>query len=134
MDKIEELLKKIDHAVDEANWSLVGDLSKEILSLDPMNPNGLAFLEMAKRKIDSQNTSFEEKQKEALPSAFVGKRYKVKELLGEGARKKVFLCRDTSMDRDIAFSLVKTEGLDEDARKRVIREAKVMAGSVPIPT
>jgi len=39
----------------------------------------------------------------------------VKKFLGEGGKKKVYLAHDTLLDRDAAFVLIKTEGLDEAA-------------------
>ena len=63
---------------------------------------------------------------EQIPASFISSRYAVKELIGEGARKKVFLCRDTTLNREVAFSLVKAEGLDQEARKGVMREAQIM--------
>jgi len=45
----------------------------------------------------------------------------------------VYLAHDTLLDRDVAFALVKTEGLDETARTRITREAQAMGrlGSHP---
>jgi len=62
-----------------------------------------------------------------LPVAFGGGRYEVKRFLGEGGRKRVFLARDTRLDRDVAVAIIKTEGLDEDGLARVKREAQAMA-------
>jgi Protein kinase domain/zinc-ribbon domain len=61
-----------------------------------------------------------------LPSAFANGRYQVKRLLGEGGKKKAYLVHDTVLDREVAFSLIKTEGLDEVGVERVRREARVM--------
>jgi len=60
------------------------------------------------------------------PNSFVSGRYQVKKLLGEGGMKKVYLVYDTQLDRDVAFSLIKTEGLDDTSRIRVTREAQAM--------
>jgi hypothetical protein len=60
------------------------------------------------------------------PSSFASGRYKVKRLLGEGAKKRVYLARDERLDRDVALALIKTEGLDETGRIRVRREAQAM--------
>src|SRR5213592_2179225 len=49
----------------------------------------------------------------ALPASFAADRYQVERFLGEGARKRVYLAHDTRLDRDVAFALIKTEGLDE---------------------
>ena len=62
-----------------------------------------------------------------LPVAFGGGRYEVKRFLGEGGRKRVFLARDTRLDRDVAVAIIKTEGLDENGLARVKREAQAMA-------
>ncbi|MFU8796868.1 MAG: protein kinase domain-containing protein [Dehalococcoidia bacterium] len=60
------------------------------------------------------------------PASFVGGRYTVKKLLGEGGKKRVYLVHDTLLDRDVAFALIKTEKLDDASRMRVSREAKAM--------
>ena len=45
----------------------------------------------------------------------------------------MYLARDAALDRNVAFALIKTEGLDETARTRVAREAQAMGrlGSHP---
>ena len=60
------------------------------------------------------------------PTSFANGRYLVKQLLGEGGKKKVYLAHDTLLDRDVAFGLIKTEGLDETSRSRISREAQAM--------
>ncbi|HEY91003.1 MAG TPA: protein kinase [Dehalococcoidia bacterium] len=60
------------------------------------------------------------------PTSFADGRYQVKKLLGEGGKKRVYLAHDTRLDRDVAFALIKTEGLDEEARSRITREAQAM--------
>jgi serine/threonine protein kinase len=60
------------------------------------------------------------------PTSFVNGRYQVKEFLGEGGKKKVYLVHDTLLDRDVAFALIKTEKLDDVSRTRVTREARAM--------
>ncbi|MBN1400524.1 MAG: protein kinase [Anaerolineae bacterium] len=63
---------------------------------------------------------------QAQPTAFAGGRYEVTKFLGEGGKKKVYLAHDALLDRDVAFALIKTEGLDESARTRIRREAQAM--------
>jgi tetratricopeptide (TPR) repeat protein len=60
------------------------------------------------------------------PDSFVSGRYEVKRFLGEGGKKKVYLVHDTMLDRDVAFSLIKTEGLDEVGIMRIKQEAQLM--------
>jgi tetratricopeptide (TPR) repeat protein len=60
------------------------------------------------------------------PTSFASGRYQVKKSLGEGGKKKVYLTRDTVLDRDVAFALIKTEKLDDEARTRIRREAQAM--------
>ena len=64
----------------------------------------------------------------ALPTSFQESRYAVKGKLGEGAKKTAFLAHDITLDREVAFALIKGETTDEDTRKRIKREAQTMAG------
>jgi class 3 adenylate cyclase len=61
-----------------------------------------------------------------IPTSFAAGRYQVKRFLGEGGKKRVYLAHDTRLDRDVAFSLIKTEGLDAAGLARVRREAQAM--------
>jgi len=61
-----------------------------------------------------------------IPTSFAADRYQIKRFLGEGGRKRVYLAHDTRLDRDVAFSIVKTEGLDASGLARVRREAQAM--------
>src|SRR4051794_24972451 len=49
------------------------------------------------------------------PADIAGGRYVIKGSLGEGGRKRVYLAHDTSLERDVAIALVKTEGFDDAA-------------------
>jgi class 3 adenylate cyclase len=64
---------------------------------------------------------------EPPPASFASGRYQVRHLLGEGARKRVYLARDIRLARDVALAVIKTDGLDEAGRQRVHREAQAMA-------
>ena len=59
-------------------------------------------------------------------TSFAGGRYRVQRALGEGGKKRVYLAHDELLDRDVALALVKTEGLDDVGRERVVREAQGM--------
>ena len=61
-----------------------------------------------------------------LPHSFAGGRYEVKRFLGEGGAKWVYRVHDTRLDRDVAFALIKTEGLDAAGAARIRREAQAM--------
>ena len=52
------------------------------------------------------------------PASFANGRYEVRRFLGEGGKKKVYLAHDNLLDRDVAFALIKTEGLDDTSRDR----------------
>jgi predicted ATPase/class 3 adenylate cyclase len=60
-------------------------------------------------------------------SQLAGGRYRIESFLGEGARKLVYLARDTVLERDVAVAMLKTGDLDEAARERLQREAQAMA-------
>ena len=42
------------------------------------------------------------------------------------APNSVFLAHDTRLERDVAFALIKTQGLDATGRERITREAQAM--------
>ena len=67
------------------------------------------------------------------PTCFANGRYEVKRFLGEGGKKRVYLAQDTLLDREVAFALIKTEGLDDVSRTRITREAQALGrlGSHP---
>ena len=67
------------------------------------------------------------------PTYFADGRYVVERMLGEGGKKRVYLAHDGVLDRDVAFALIKTEGLDAASRTRITREAQAMGrlGSHP---
>jgi serine/threonine protein kinase len=50
----------------------------------------------------------------------------VRRFLGEGGKKRVYLAHDTKLDRDVAFALIKTDGLDDEGLLRIKREAQAM--------
>jgi class 3 adenylate cyclase len=60
---------------------------------------------------------------EGAPSTLAGGRYQLLRFIGEGAKKRVHLAKDTRLDRDVAIAFIKSEGLD---RVRVRREAEAM--------
>jgi hypothetical protein len=62
-----------------------------------------------------------------LPAALGGGRFRLEKQIGEGSKKRVYLARDTRLDRQVALSLLKTDGLDANTRLRVRREAQAMA-------
>ena len=58
--------------------------------------------------------------------AFGQGRYRVIRFLGEGARKRVYLAHDERLQREVAVSAFKSEGLDQTAIERSHREAESM--------
>ena len=59
--------------------------------------------------------------------SFAEGRYSLRELIGVGGTKTVYVALDTVLDREVALALIKTEGLDEVGRERILREARTMA-------
>jgi len=57
------------------------------------------------------------------PEVLGGGRYRLERLLGEGAKKRVYLARDTRLGREVAIAFIKSDGLD---LVRVRREAEAM--------
>ena len=61
-----------------------------------------------------------------LPSV-AGGRYVAERLLGEGGFKRVYLARDTRLQRDVALAMIRPERLSAAGRRRIEREAQAMA-------
>lgn len=59
----------------------------------------------------------------SLPAFVMNGRYRLLRPLGEGGQKIVFLARDTRLPREVVVCFLRTQGLEEIARKRLIREA-----------
>jgi len=129
--RIDALLDEADQAVADSNWILVEDRCKNVLRLDPANEDALALLAAAGRGSQEPAPSgpigaASPATVATSPTSFASGRYAVKKFLGEGGKKRVYLAHDTLLDRDVAFALIKTEGLDDVGRDRITREAQAM--------
>ena len=120
--RIDSLLDQAEEAVDGLQWDRVREISLSVLAADPDNEDGKTFLSMAAPHLGnietvdsavSQAPSQAATPDSAIPTSFANGRYKVTGFLGEGGKKKVYLAHDTTLDRDVAFGLIKAEGLDE---------------------
>ncbi|MCH8297792.1 MAG: protein kinase [Chloroflexi bacterium] len=147
----ERLQRQIDRLLDEAekliaqrDWASVQERARDVLAIDTDNQEGQAFLAAADRALGgpvSPSTAQPPDTSAAAgpatpsdqPSSFAGGRYQVQRFLGEGGKKKVYLAQDTTLDREVAFALIKAEGLDDTSRTRIQREAQAMGrlGSHP---
>jgi tetratricopeptide (TPR) repeat protein len=136
--RIERLLDQLDEAESQGNWESVRDLAQDVLEIDSDNTEAGAYLQSSARRLGAATASPSDSpssppdstvvsDRQALqPTAFANGRYQVKRFLGEGGKKKVYLAHDTTLDREVAFALIKSEGLDETSRARIQREAQAM--------
>ncbi len=135
--RIDRLLDEVDEAMRELNWEQVRDRSQAVLALDPNNQDALTFLAAAERALGGSTAPTTVTHTAPTltttpattpdqPTSFANGRYQVKRFLGEGGKKKVYLAHDTTLDREVAFALIKTDGLDETSRTRIQREAQAM--------
>ncbi len=139
--QIDRLLDEAEEALSRFDWETVGKCAGAVLRLDSSNADAITFLEAAQGDAataaeqhttqDTGSSSIAPPQ--AQPTSFADGRYQVQRFLGEGGKKKVYLAHDELLDRDVAFALIKTEGLDEVSRTRISREAQAMGrlGSHP---
>jgi len=133
--RIDALLDEADEAASQRDWAAVAEHARAVLGLDPGNEEAEAYLSAASSATGdptpSAPTSMASLEVSTntppLPTSFVAGRYRVLRLLGEGGRKRVYLAHDQRLDRDVAFAVIKTEGLDPQGKERVQREAKAMA-------
>lgn len=101
-----------------------------MLVIDPENADAASFLKLAEagvtETVSPQPDDTPAPAPASTPTTFSDGRYTVTRLLGEGGKKMVYLAHDATLDRDVAFGLIKTDGLDEMGRERVLREAQAM--------
>jgi serine/threonine protein kinase len=134
--RIDRLLDQAEEAADEREWKSVLESVAGVLALDPENEDALSFRDMAQQAGAADSESFgsvtestvanETVSAADMPTSFADGRYVVSKFLGEEGKKKVYLAHDTVLDRDIAFALIKMEGLDDIGRTRITREAQAM--------
>ena len=142
--QIDRLLDEAEEAFAKRDWQVVRDNARDVIGLDPANQDALTFFNAAEQalnntEVDQANppprslSSLATPATETTPTSFANGRYEVKRFLGEGGKKRVYLAQDTLLDREVAFALIKTEGLDEVSRTRITREAQAMGrlGSHP---
>ena len=142
--QIDRFLDDAEEAVTQGNWTVAEDRARKVLALDPENSDALTYVAASNRALhDSAPPTTSEPTAptpptaadttSAQPTSFADGRYQVQRFLGEGGKKKVYLAHDATLDRDVAFALIKTEGLDETSRTRIQREAQAMGrlGSHP---
>ncbi len=142
--QINRLLEEAGEAISQLDWQVVNQRAQAVLALEPENVDGIALLAAAERALGNSSTTPSAQSPRAptavaptttndQPTSFANGRYQVKRFLGEGGRKRVYLAQDTLLDREVAFALIKTEGLDEVSRTRITREAQAMGrlGSHP---
>ena len=134
--QLDALLDRVESAVNDADWDAALSSIRAVLTAGPENADALMFKAMAEAALGSpvdvpdtgdQPSAIPSPNADETPASFANGRYEVKSLLGEGGKKKVYLAHDTTLDRDVAFGLIKAEGLDVASRQRITREAQAMA-------
>ena len=130
--QIDTFLAQAAASLSEGDLELAAQRLRMVLGLDPDNPDAMALSSVLEGEVASGSELNPAATAPAsspieIPTSFANGRYEVKSVLGEGGKKKVYLAYDTTLDRDVAFGLIKAEGLDADSRQRIIREAQAMA-------
>ncbi len=114
--QVDRLLDEAESAFAQRDWVALREHAQSVLDLDPHNGDASGFLAAAESALSRAGLAvpvppaMPAAETPAQPSSFANARYQVRELLGEGGKKKVFLAHDTLLDRDVAFALIKTEG------------------------
>ena len=112
--QIDQLLAAASAALSQSDWVTVRDKATNILALDPDNDDARALVAAADRAQATTSTGDVAIPAALAPStpqptSFADGRYQVSKFLGEGGKKKVYLAHDVTLDRDVAFALIKTE-------------------------
>ena len=137
--QIDRLLDEAEEAMSRREWDEVVEKARAVLAMHPDNEDAPPLLRAAEANLGASPSRAASppadpaKPATEQPTSFAGGRYEVRRFLGEGGKKRVFLAHDTQLDRDVAFSLIKTDGLDDTGRERITREAQSMGrlGSSP---
>jgi serine/threonine protein kinase len=136
--QIDALLDEADVAVRAGDWETVRQRATAVLSFDEANEDARSYADAADKNLHTvppavSATTPPTPASSPVPTSFANGRYAIKKFLGEGGKKKVYLAHDSLLDRDVAFALIKGEGLDLVGRERVTREAQAMGrlGSHP---
>ena len=135
--QIDRLLDQAEQAIAQRDWAAVQERAEDVAAIDHDNQEGQTFLAAARRALGSplpavssppapSSSAASPAATPAQPTSFADGRYQVKRFLGEGGKKKVYPAHDNTLDRDVAFALIKTEGLDDTSRIRIQREAQDM--------
>ena len=128
--QIERLLDEAETALEAEQWERVHQLATRVLTLDPDNEDATPLFRVADAELGGSDPADSASRPDVeagsarlgiadVPASFAGGRYEVREFLGEGGKKRVYLAHDELLDRDVAFAVIKTEGLDEVGRERV---------------
>ena len=140
--QIDALLDQAEEAVGRADWAAVLERVGAVLAIDAENADAAALKTMADGALAASgqpDPATSQSEAEAAPASsqpaaagagtptsFAGGRYVVERFLGEGGKKRVYLAHDELLDRDVAFALIRVEGLDDVGRERIAREAQAM--------
>ena len=105
--RLERLLDQIDEAEADGNWESVHDLALDVLEIDAENAEANAYLKAAERRASRSANAVQQPPPPLAPTApdnqptsFANGRYEVKQFLGEGGKKRVYLAQDTLLDRE----------------------------------
>ena len=108
--QIDRLLDEAENAIGHGDWETARDTAHRVLTIDPGNDDAQAFLGIAERGLGSGSqptlpaVSPPAVAPSSQPTYFANGRYQVKEFLGEGGKKRVYLAHDSVLDRDIALA------------------------------
>ena len=133
--RIDSLLDEAEEAIAQLDWPVVQSRAQAVIALDPANHDAINYLAAADRALNepAPKSTIGPATAPDQPTSFANGRYEVKRFLGEGGKKMVYLAHDTTLDREVAFALIKAQGLDQTSRTRIKREAQAMGrlGSHP---
>src|SRR5439155_26358700 len=114
--QIEALLDEAADGISRNDWTSVLQRANAALAFDSENVDAKAYIAAAQQALGDSAVSSPSPARPVAsnavpaspqPTSFANGRSVVKRCLGEGGRKKVYLCHDASLYRDIAFSLIK---------------------------
>jgi hypothetical protein len=122
--RIDSLLDQAEQAADQEDWETSTKRAREALALDPECEDARVLIRAAEGmlgsspNVDLEGSATKGASPPPLPASFAAGRYRVEHFLGEGGRKRVYLARDTRLDRDVAVAVIKRSRDSEGCQMR----------------
>ena len=103
-------------------------LAADLLRRGKLRPDEVLVIERRVELLSADVVATPHPAAALAPGALLLERYEVRRMLGEGSQGRAFLARDLTLQRDVVVKSVRTMGLDGNARRAILAEARLAGG------